>query len=342
MDNDKRGAFEVTVFNPLPAGGLSAAATFTIVNPAPSISNLSQNTATLGASAFSLTITGSNFVPGSVCQWNGLARVTTFVSSTQITGAITAADLAVVKTNAVSVFNPGPGGGTSSAVNFDVTAPNAVPVITSISPSSTLVGTPGLNIMLNGTGFAPSATVNFNGLSRPTAYINSTLLIVVIPAGDLSSAGTASITVVNPAPGGGTSAASSFSVDNPAPVLTDVSPLTATAGDPATAITVSGVNFVSASKIQFAGINLTTTFVSATQLTATIPAASLAAAGSFAISVANPTPGGGVSNAVMYLVKGKLVVVSPATATPNPAKVGQVVTTTVSGVDPNGVALTVS
>ncbi len=336
------GSVLVTVFNPLPSGGLSSAATFTVLNPAPSISNLSQTTATQGASGFTLTITGSNFVAGSVCQWNGLARVTTFVSSTQITAAITTADLAVVKANAVTVFNPGPGGGTSSAATLDVTAPNAVPVITSVSPSSTLVGTAGLNIMLNGTGFAPTATVNFNGVSRPTAFINSTLLIVVIPAGDLSAAGTASITVVNPAPGGGTSAAANFSIDNPAPVLTDVSPLTATAGDAATAITVSGVNFVSASKIQFGGISLTTTFVSATQLTATIPAASLTAAGSFAITVASPTPGGGVSNAVTYLVKGKLVVTSAATATPNPAKVGQVVTATVAGVDPSGVALTVS
>jgi hypothetical protein len=56
---------------------------------------------------------------------------------------------------------------------------------------------------------------------------------------------------------------------------------------------VTGTNFNSNATINWNGTKLTTTFVSGTQLTATVPDADTATAGTFQVTVTNPgTPGG--------------------------------------------------
>ena len=67
--------------------------------------------------------------------------------------------------------------------------------------------------------------------------------------------------------------------------LTSVNPNTAATGDPATTITLTGTRFTSSSVAYWNGAALTTTFVSSTSLTATIPASYLATAGTYAITV---------------------------------------------------------
>ncbi len=86
--------------------------------PVPTLSSLSPNSAIAGASAFALTVNGSNFIVGSMVQWNGTARPTTFVSATQLTAVISANDLAVAGAASVAVVNPAPGGGASNALIF--------------------------------------------------------------------------------------------------------------------------------------------------------------------------------------------------------------------------------
>src|SRR5262249_2718332 len=71
----------------------------------PLLTTLSPNTGIAGGPAFTLTVNGINFVPSSVVQWNGAARPTTFVSSTRITAAIPATDLAVATVAQVTVVN---------------------------------------------------------------------------------------------------------------------------------------------------------------------------------------------------------------------------------------------
>jgi uncharacterized protein (TIGR03437 family) len=64
------------------------------------------------------------------------------------------------------------------------------------------------------------------------------------------------------------------------------------------ALSVTGSGFDVDSVIQVAGTALTTTYVSAAQLQATIPASSLTAAGTLAITVFNPALGGATSNSL--------------------------------------------
>jgi len=91
---------------------------------------------------------------------------------------------------------------------------------------------------------------------------------------------------------------------SPTPAITTASPNSAAAGGAAFTLTINGTNFVAASVVNFGGVPQATTFVSATQLTAAIPAAAIAtSAGSvFAVTVTNPAPGGGTSNAVAFTI----------------------------------------
>jgi len=103
-----------------------AGQTFTVTqsgaaaNPTPSLTGINPNSATAGGAAFTLTINGSNFVSGAVVRWNGNDRTTTFVSGTQLTAQIPAANIAAAGTANVTVFNPAPGGGLSNSRTFTI------------------------------------------------------------------------------------------------------------------------------------------------------------------------------------------------------------------------------
>jgi hypothetical protein len=93
-------------------------------NPAPAISQpLVPTSVAPGGSTFTLTVNGTGFVSGTVVNWNGSPRPTTFVSSSRVTAQISSVDIAQKGTNSVSVVNPGPGGGASNVAWFTVTAP---------------------------------------------------------------------------------------------------------------------------------------------------------------------------------------------------------------------------
>jgi hypothetical protein len=74
-----------------------------------------------GGPGFTLTVEGTGFVTGSVVNWNGSARATTFVTNLQLKAAITTSDIAVAGTASVTVFNPAPGGGVSNVEFFQIT-----------------------------------------------------------------------------------------------------------------------------------------------------------------------------------------------------------------------------
>jgi hypothetical protein len=183
-------------------------------NPAPTLSSLAPNTAIAGSAGFTLTVNGTGFVSTSVVQWNANNRTTTFVSATQLTAAITAADIATASTPSVTVFSPTPGGGTSGGQSFTVTASgnNPVPVLTSLNPGTATAGGGAFFLTVTGSGFVGGSVVRWNGAARTTTFNSSTQLTAAITAADITAAGTATVTVFNPAPGGGTSGGVSFFV----------------------------------------------------------------------------------------------------------------------------------
>ena len=90
------------------------------VNPKPTITSLSPGSAIHGGAGFPLTVNGTGFINSSVVEWAGSPRTTKYVSSTEVTTTITAADIAKAGSFKVTVTNPAPGGGTSAAKTFTV------------------------------------------------------------------------------------------------------------------------------------------------------------------------------------------------------------------------------
>src|SRR5579862_9770299 len=90
---------------------------------------------------------------------------------------------------------------------------------------------------------------------------------------------------------------------NPVPqVSSPLEPSAAVPGSAAFTLKVTGAGFIGSSVVRWDQTALVTTFVTASQLTAEVPASAVATAGTALVSVVNPTPGGGTSNPVPFEV----------------------------------------
>ena len=81
---------------------------------------------------------------------------------------------------------------------------SAAPILTSVSPTSAIAGSPGFTLTVTGANFAGSSVVQWMGSTRPTTYVRSTQLQASIPASDITSSRIAQISVATAGPGGGT------------------------------------------------------------------------------------------------------------------------------------------
>jgi len=103
-------------------------------NP-PTITSLSPSSATSGASAFTLTVNGTNFTTsGTIVKWNGTSLTTTYVNSSQVTAPVTASMIATQSTATVTVTTAG---GTSAGAQFTINAPSAPTVTAAHAPLRT-------------------------------------------------------------------------------------------------------------------------------------------------------------------------------------------------------------
>src|SRR5215470_4606498 len=238
-------ALEVTAVNTGCGGGSAAPPPA----PVPSMVSISPASATAGQAAFTLTVNGSNFVSGATVQWNRSARATTFVSSTQVTAAISASDLFAPGFASVSVLNPGPSGLGSATTNFKIDPANPAATISSLSPTNILAGGPAFTLTVNGANFVSGAVVQWKGSDRPTSFLSSTQLTAAITASDIATSATIQILVLNPF--AFPSSGAPFTVFSPVPVLSSISPTSAVAGDPSFTLTVNGMNFVTGARLQW-------------------------------------------------------------------------------------------
>src|ERR1700722_13735426 len=105
------GTFAIAVANPDGQSSGSSKSSVAVDNPVPTISSLSPASTTAGASAMNVVVTGTGFVTNSVASFGAHPRATTVQSSTQLTMAVTAADLPAAGSVNIIVTNPAPGGG---------------------------------------------------------------------------------------------------------------------------------------------------------------------------------------------------------------------------------------
>ena len=91
-----------------------------------------------------------------------------------------------------------------------------------------------------------------------------------------------------------------------APITTSLSPSSIMANGAGFTLTVNGQNFVDGAIVYWNGAVLTTTFINGTQLQATVLASHLTLAGPASVTVGNPAPGGGTSNAQTFTVNNRV------------------------------------
>jgi len=183
-----------------------------------------------------------------------------------------------------------------SVTDFTTTA--STPTLSSISPSSAIAGSAAFTLTATGTNFTNASTIDWNGTALTTTFVSATSLTASVPATNITTAGTSSVTVTTPTVG--TSAALTFTVQAvPAPVLSSISPNTAVAGGAGFTLTATGTNFTASSVINWNGTALSTTFVSASSLTASVPAANIAAAGTASVTVVT---GSNVTSAASFTI----------------------------------------
>ena len=110
--------------------------------------------------------------------------------------------------------------GNTGTANVMVTVSSVSPTISSLNPVSTLVGTAGFDLIVNGSGFDLTTQATWNGATRTVTFVSPSQIKVTLLTSDLAAAGLGALMVRNPSAG---SALTSYAVYNPSrglPVLT--------------------------------------------------------------------------------------------------------------------------
>jgi uncharacterized protein (DUF1800 family) len=271
---------------------LSASSSVTLENPQPVPQTVSPTFLPVGK--FSVTVGGTNFVPGAKVLFGGTALATTVVSRTQLTatGTTTVAQKGTVK---ITVENPDPGKIASTAsLNVQVGAAGQVTVLVIPATAQIHAGdTFSFRTAVDGAGGMTAVKWAINGIAGGNATLGTITAggVYTAPA-TIPTPNTLTVTATSLAD---TTASSTGTVtlSNPLPVVTAVLPTSIPVGD--FTLVVTGQKFASGAVVSFGGTFLPTKFVSSSELTATGTATS-AQTGTVEVTVINPDPGSTTSN----------------------------------------------
>ena len=152
------GSVSVAVSNAAVGGPQSNVDVFLVgVAPVPQLASLSPASVFAQGPAFTLTVTGSNFTPGSVVAWNGSPRATTYISASQVTAQINSTDITSPGNANVTVSDPASDNVASNAATFSVLPLTPVVSLTAF-PTNVVAGK---NVTFNWTGqYADGCTVS--------------------------------------------------------------------------------------------------------------------------------------------------------------------------------------
>jgi uncharacterized protein (TIGR03437 family) len=289
-----------------------------IVNPV--LTSISPNSLPAGNGAITVTATGLGFSSNVYLTLLSGARsnlATTYSGSTTTIAAVVPAS-ALTGIYPVSVFVTDP---TTGAVSQTLPITLTFASVSAIYPNEINAGIAAFDLTVVGANFVPGAQVLFNATPLVTAYHASNYLTANVTAALVHDTNpSVGITVKNP----GAAATNSIRlVVDPNPYGTTIislSPTSAVAGGPAVTLTVTGERFVQGSTVEWSGIPLVTTFVSATQLTATIPVSLVATVTLVSITVS--TPGITDSNSLYFSVLAVSPTISANGISPTFAMVG--------------------
>jgi uncharacterized protein (TIGR03437 family) len=283
----------------------------------PVLTSLTPSETVIDGPGLTLTLTGSGFLPGASARWGTNRLPTVFVSSTQLRASIDAALLRRSSTGmnrgaSIDVINPD--NGLSTFLPFFVR--ENVPTISRLDPPSVYAGAPSFTLNVSGTGYYSGSRVKLQGQALTTELVSSTQLRAAVPEALLARAIRASVTVVNGESiidAGTSSIGFGFPIEPPA--LDGVTPPSVKAGGGAFTLTANGAGFFKGHSIHWSGSPLATSYLSPTQLSATIDASRFTTPGPVDITVVSA--GGATSNRVAFRIEA----LPPAVSSLSPAAV---------------------
>ena len=332
-DLSTAGLFALTVTNPAPGGGTSAAAMLEVDNPSPTLTSVSPSIIPTGSGPTNVFFTGTGFTSATTVTLNATPVTVSYSSSTQIAVSVPASFFATSGSLSFRAINPSPGGGSSAAVSLAVNA--VIPVASTLSPSTVTLGASTTPITLTGLDFIPSSVVQVSGQSRTTTYVSPTQLTFLLRPTDVAASGSLYVRVVNPVVGGSASSSLLLTVAAPAAtaVITGVSPAQIPVNSPATTLLVYASNLTTSSFAQWNGTPLPQTSTPAPNyLYTTVPASLLTAVGTSSLTI--NTPGAAVPVSNPFAIS---IVAPPAptltSISPMTAPLGTAVTLTLNGTD---------
>lgn len=186
--------------------------------------------------------------------------------------------------------------------DFDVVVP---PLVSSLSPSSVLLGTGAFTLRVVGSRFTRDCKVHVGSTAFATTYVSSRELTIRLNLSAVATARRYNVTVI-PSTGIASNVAH-FTVDNPMPTVMALSPVStmAVSGANPPTITVTGTGFQPTSRVNVNGVAVSTQYISATELAASPPAyptMNMGVGADYDISVSTPGPGGGTSGTLTFTV----------------------------------------
>jgi len=181
----------------------------------------------------------------------------------------------------------------------------AVPAVSSpelhvLTPAEANAGDQGLTIDISGADFIEGAQVFWDGRYMPTTFLDPSALRTEVSSDVLTSGRIAQVIVRNP--DGQTTNALPVSVYNPVPSLSSLSPAYLTGGSGSSWVMARGANFVPTSTVRWDGVPGESSYVVSGWIDTAVPADLFVAGGEFQVTVENPAPAGGMSNALAFRV----------------------------------------
>ena len=175
-----------------------------------------------------------------------------------------------------------------------------VPALTLVSPNVLPAGGGQQVVVVAGKGFQPNSIVRFTGSDRQTKFLTSSQLQVTLSGADVAVPGTAELTVFSPGSPSVTSTPATLTIGsvNPVPVISRLDPPFGPRGGSVLPVNVYGSNLTPLSRIRVNGTERATSFISGVQLVTSLTTDDLASGDPIQITVANPAPGGGISNSL--------------------------------------------
>jgi uncharacterized repeat protein (TIGR01451 family) len=189
------GTAALTVVNPAPAGGTSAAVNLTVNQATPVIASVSPASIAAGSGDVALTITGSGFSSAATVTANSTALAITGQAATSMAATLPAALVAQAGTITVVVSNPGTNAESSGPQSVTIVG---APVISYLTPTTAAMGGAGFTLTVVGSNFQPNSVIEWNGVALNTTYSVYTGLSATVPAADIATSSPAMVTVATP------------------------------------------------------------------------------------------------------------------------------------------------